>query len=103
MITFVLAFAGFCLAFFLLSLGYIISRKILRGSCGNIEDAGGERVCNCEKPCFARRMRMRMEERRKTAAGAVTGSDLTAPESSGDPAASLNMSSGSDAGSGEAR
>ncbi|MBQ8706767.1 MAG: (Na+)-NQR maturation NqrM [Succinivibrionaceae bacterium] len=59
---FVLTFAGFCLAFFLLSIGYIFARKIIKGSCGSIDDLGEERVCKCEKPCFARRMRMKRQE-----------------------------------------
>ena len=65
MMTFVLAFAGFCLAFFLLSVGYIFAHKMIRGSCGSIDDIGEERVCKCEKPCFARRMKMKREEAKR--------------------------------------
>ncbi len=65
MMTFVLAFVGFLLAFFLLAIGYIFAKKMIKGSCASIDDIGEKRVCNCETPCFARRMRMKREEARR--------------------------------------
>ncbi len=61
-LTFILTFVGLCVVFFLLAIGYIFAKKILKGSCGSIDDMGIEKACKCEKPCFARRMRMKHEE-----------------------------------------
>lgn len=65
LLTFALTFAVILVVFFLLAIGYIFARKIIKGSCASIDDMGIEKACKCEKPCFARRMRMKREEAMK--------------------------------------
>lgn len=54
---FVYAFAAFLLFFLFASVGYIFQRKVIHGSCGGLGAVGAERVCSCESPCLARRVR----------------------------------------------
>lgn len=65
MLTFVFTFVVIVVVFFLLSIGYIFAKKLIKGSCASIDDLGIEKACKCEKPCFARRMRMKREEAEK--------------------------------------
>ena len=65
LMTFLLSFLGICLAFFLLAVGAIFAHKTIKGSCGSIDDMGIEKACKCEKPCFARRLRMNREAAKK--------------------------------------
>ncbi len=65
---FVYSFAGFAIAFVLLALGYIFAKKVIKGSCASIDELGIEKACSCEKPCFARRMRMKREAAEKAKA-----------------------------------
>ena len=48
-----------------MSIGYIIKRKSIHGSCGGIANLGLEKVCNCPEPCDARKKRMAREEARR--------------------------------------
>ncbi len=65
LMTFIFSFLGICITFFLLAVGAIFAHKTIKGSCGSIDDLGIERACKCEKPCFARRMRMKREEAKR--------------------------------------
>jgi uncharacterized protein len=66
MITVFLAtFAIFALVILGMSLGYIIKRKSIQGSCGGITSLGLEKVCDCPEPCDARKKRMAREALRK--------------------------------------
>lgn len=43
---------GFFLAVILaMSIGYIIKRKSIAGSCGGISALGLKKVCDCDEPC----------------------------------------------------
>ncbi|ELW1648965.1 MULTISPECIES: (Na+)-NQR maturation NqrM [Enterobacter] len=64
MMTFLAAFLVFVLVVFGMSLGWIIKRKSLQGSCGGISSLGMEKVCDCPEPCDARKKRMAREARR---------------------------------------
>ncbi|HGJ5857778.1 (Na+)-NQR maturation NqrM [Arsenophonus nasoniae] len=55
----------FLLAFIAMSLGYIIKRKEIQGSCGGLSNIGIEKVCDCPQPCDLRKKRMAMENRKK--------------------------------------
>ncbi|WGL99027.1 (Na+)-NQR maturation NqrM [Arsenophonus sp. aPb] len=55
----------FLLAFIAMSLGYIIKRKEIQGSCGGLSNIGIEKVCDCPQPCDLRKKRMAMENRQK--------------------------------------
>nr|WP_282551934.1 (Na+)-NQR maturation NqrM [Providencia rustigianii] len=63
--VFLATFALFLLAFLGMSLGYIIKRKSIQGSCGGLSSIGVEKVCDCPEPCDARKKRMAREEARK--------------------------------------
>lgn len=62
---FIATFALFLLAFLGMSLGYIIKRKSIQGSCGGLSSIGVEKVCECPEPCDARKKRMARDEARK--------------------------------------
>lgn len=55
MLTFLATFAVFVLVVFGMSLGWIIKRKSIQGSCGGISSLGMEKVCDCPEPCDARK------------------------------------------------
>jgi hypothetical protein len=46
---------GFVLVIFGMSLGWIVKRKSIQGSCGGISSIGMEKVCDCPEPCDARK------------------------------------------------
>jgi len=48
-----------------MSLGYLVKRKSLQGSCGGIASLGLEKVCDCPEPCDARKKRLAREAQRK--------------------------------------
>ena len=63
--VFLATFGIFVLVIFGMSLGYIVKRKSLQGSCGGISSLGIEKVCNCPEPCDARKKRMAREAQRQ--------------------------------------
>lgn len=63
--VFLATFGIFVLVIFGMSLGYIVKRKSLQGSCGGISSLGIEKVCNCPEPCDARKKRMAKEAQRQ--------------------------------------
>ncbi|MGL4427508.1 MAG: (Na+)-NQR maturation NqrM [Silvania sp.] len=65
MVTFLLTFAVFALVIFAMSLGWLIKRKSIQGSCGGIASLGLEKVCDCPEPCDARKKRMAREAQRQ--------------------------------------
>ena len=65
MMTFLLTFAMFVLVVFGMSLGWVIMRKSIQGSCGGISSLGMEKVCDCPEPCDARKKRIAREAQRQ--------------------------------------
>jgi hypothetical protein len=63
--VFLASFAIFALVILGMSLGYIVKRKSLQGSCGGIGSLGLEKVCDCPEPCDARKARTAAAERRQ--------------------------------------
>ncbi|HGH3374890.1 (Na+)-NQR maturation NqrM [Kluyvera intermedia] len=63
--VFLATFAIFILVVFGMSLGYLVKRKTLQGSCGGISSLGMEKVCDCPEPCDARKKRMAREAQRQ--------------------------------------
>lgn len=61
--VFLATFVIFLLVIFGMSLGVIVKRKALQGSCGGIAALGMEKVCSCPEPCDARKKRMAKAER----------------------------------------
>ncbi|EKN3363464.1 (Na+)-NQR maturation NqrM [Yersinia ruckeri] len=48
-----------------MSIGYVIKRKTLQGSCGGISTLGMDKVCDCPEPCDSRKKRMEKEAARQ--------------------------------------
>ncbi|TDQ56217.1 hypothetical protein EDC45_2039 [Mesocricetibacter intestinalis] len=65
---FLVTFIIFILVIFGMSLGYIVKRKSITGSCGGISSLGLKKVCDCEEPCD--------NLKRKVAEGEVDASEL---------------------------
>ncbi|UJF23021.1 (Na+)-NQR maturation NqrM [Shewanella sp. OMA3-2] len=64
MSTFIAAFVVLLVFFLLMSIGYIIKKKAVEGSCGGLGVLGIEKACDCDDPCDKRKRRMAEEERR---------------------------------------
>lgn len=64
MLTFLATFVVFVLVIFGMSLGWIVKRKSIQGSCGGISSIGMEKVCDCPEPCDAQKKRMAREQQR---------------------------------------
>ncbi|GAB53948.1 MULTISPECIES: (Na+)-NQR maturation NqrM [Atlantibacter] len=62
---FIASFAIFLLVIFGMSLGVLMKRKALQGSCGGISSLGMEKVCDCPEPCDARKKRLAREARQQ--------------------------------------
>ena len=65
MLTFLATFVVFVLVIFGMSLGWIVKRKSIQGSCGGISSLGLEKVCDCPEPCDARKKRLAREAQRQ--------------------------------------
>lgn len=65
MSTFIAAFVLFLLVFAAMSIGYIIKRKAISGSCGGLASVGVDKVCDCPDPCDKRKARMAKEAARR--------------------------------------
>ncbi|WP_337264124.1 MULTISPECIES: (Na+)-NQR maturation NqrM [unclassified Serratia (in: enterobacteria)] len=63
--VFVASFVLFLLVIGGMSLGYLLRRKPLQGSCGGISALGMEKVCDCPEPCDARKKRLAKEALRR--------------------------------------
>lgn len=62
---FLITFGFFVVVIFAMAIGYIIKRKTISGSCGDISSLGLEKVCDCPEPCDARKARMAKEAERQ--------------------------------------
>lgn len=51
MSTFILAFVFFVLVALAMSLGYLLQRKAIAGSCGGLGALGIDKACDCPQPC----------------------------------------------------
>jgi hypothetical protein len=65
MSTFIAAFAVLMVFFLLMSIGYIVKKKAVAGSCGGLGAIGIEKACDCDDPCDRRKAKMAEEEARK--------------------------------------
>lgn len=55
--TFIITFGVFLAVITAMSIGYIIQKKVVKGSCGGLGAVGIDKVCNCPEPCDARKKR----------------------------------------------
>ncbi|MCL1050989.1 (Na+)-NQR maturation NqrM [Shewanella abyssi] len=65
MSTFIAAFVALLVFFFLMSIGYLVKRQVVAGSCGGLGALGIEKACDCDDPCDKRKARMAEQERRE--------------------------------------
>ncbi|MCO4320331.1 (Na+)-NQR maturation NqrM [Aliidiomarina quisquiliarum] len=63
--TFILAFVLMLIVFAGMSLGFLVQRKSIAGSCGGIGALGMEKACDCADPCEARKERERTRATRE--------------------------------------
>ncbi|NVK25409.1 MAG: (Na+)-NQR maturation NqrM [Gammaproteobacteria bacterium] len=59
---FLLTLALLLVVFVAMSIGYLIKKKSIAGSCGGLGALGIEKACNCDNPCDKRKERMAKEE-----------------------------------------
>ena len=62
--TFLITFGVFLAVITAMSIGYIIQKKVVKGSCGGLGAVGIDKVCNCPEPCDARKKREAREAAR---------------------------------------
>ncbi|GLP96784.1 (Na+)-NQR maturation NqrM [Paraferrimonas sedimenticola] len=67
MSTFIATFVILLTVVAAMSVGYLIKRKTISGSCGGIGAIGMDKVCDCPEPCEKRKARMAQEEARRKA------------------------------------
>ena len=62
MAYFAATFVIFALVIAGMSIGYIVQKKSITGSCGGISNLGMEKACDCPDPCDKRKAKMAKEE-----------------------------------------
>ncbi len=65
MSTFIAAFVVLLVFFLLMSIGYLVKKKAVEGSCGGLGALGIEKACDCDDPCDKRKRRTEKEAARK--------------------------------------
>ena len=63
--TFVAAFVVLLVFFLLMSIGFLVKKKAVEGSCGGLGALGIEKACDCDDPCDRRKRKMEKEEARR--------------------------------------
>ncbi len=49
--TYLITFMAFIIFIVLMTLGVMVKRKPIQGSCGGLSNVGVDKVCNCETTC----------------------------------------------------
>ncbi|EDM65827.1 MAG: (Na+)-NQR maturation NqrM [Moritella sp.] len=62
MAYFAATFVIFALVIAGMSIGYIVQKKSITGSCGGISNLGMDKACDCPDPCDKRKVKMAKEE-----------------------------------------
>ncbi|MFT4993942.1 MAG: hypothetical protein ACI965_000963 [Paraglaciecola sp.] len=65
MSTFIFAFVFFLLVAVAMSLGFILQRKAIAGSCGGLGALGIDKACDCPEPCDRKKARQEREAARQ--------------------------------------
>ena len=65
MSTFIAAFVVLLLFFLLMSIGYLVKRTAVAGSCGGLGVLGIDKACDCDDPCDNRKAKMAAEDERR--------------------------------------
>ncbi|MBY6187006.1 (Na+)-NQR maturation NqrM [Marinobacter hydrocarbonoclasticus] len=61
MSTFFATFGFMLLLFGLMSVGYLVKKKSISGSCGGLAGVGIDKECDCPEPCDRRKAKMAKE------------------------------------------
>lgn len=56
--TFFLGFILFIVVVVAMSIGFILKRKTISGSCGGISAMGMDKACDCDEPCDEKKARL---------------------------------------------
>lgn len=56
--TFFLGFILFIAVVVAMSIGFILKRKTISGSCGGISAMGMDKACDCDEPCDEKKARL---------------------------------------------
>lgn len=59
---FLAVFGIFLLVVLAMSVGFIVQRKSISGSCGGIGNLGLDKACDCDEPCDDKKARMAKEQ-----------------------------------------
>lgn len=62
MTTLIMVFVVFLVIVTAMSVGYILQKKAISGSCGGLGAIGVEKACDCDNPCDKRKARMEKEK-----------------------------------------
>ena len=65
MSTFILAFVFFLVVAAAMSIGFIVQRKSIAGSCGGLGALGIDKACDCPEPCDRKKARQEREAARQ--------------------------------------
>ncbi|GAA0361930.1 (Na+)-NQR maturation NqrM [Bowmanella denitrificans] len=65
MSTFFLAFGFFLVIVVAMSIGYLLQKKSISGSCGGLGALGIEKACDCPEPCDRKKAREAREQARQ--------------------------------------
>ncbi|EDQ00478.1 (Na+)-NQR maturation NqrM [Shewanella benthica] len=65
MSTFIATFVVLLLFFLLMSIGYLVKRTAVAGSCGGLGGLGIDKACDCDDPCDNRKAKMAAEDDRR--------------------------------------
>ncbi|BAJ03304.1 (Na+)-NQR maturation NqrM [Shewanella violacea] len=65
MSTFIATFVVLLLFFVLMSIGYLVKRTAVAGSCGGLGSLGIDKACDCDDPCDNRKAKMAAEDERR--------------------------------------
>ena len=63
--TIFFTFALFLLVILGMSVGYIFSKRSIKGSCGGISALGMKKMCDCETPCDSLQRQLDKEKENK--------------------------------------
>ncbi|GAA5190623.1 (Na+)-NQR maturation NqrM [Ferrimonas gelatinilytica] len=67
MSTFIATFILMLALVAMMSVGYLIKRKSISGSCGGLGSIGIDKECDCPEPCDKRKARMAKESAKQEA------------------------------------